>query len=193
MLQRLEQLFLVEGFSRLTVDDIAARLQCSKSTLYGVATGKDQLVVATMKYFFREATAYVEAQVAGLEDPRDRIAMYLASIGDRMRRMSQDCYSDMIHSESADMIYRLNAHASARRVHELIREGVDKGVFRAVDANFVAQSTSLLIDGIMHGELLDRTGLSSGDAYHQLSTMVLNAMMLDSAHVDYRKRMPAPS
>jgi AcrR family transcriptional regulator len=180
MLDRLEGLFLVEGFNRLTIDDIAARLQCSKSTLYAVATSKDQLVAATMKHFFRKATAYVEEQVGGTVGARDRIAVYLASVGDRMRRMSSVCYQDMTQSESADVIYQVNAQASARRVRELIHEGVAAGELRPVHAEFVAEATSLLIDGIMHGQLLARTGLSSGEAYEELSTHVLNATQAES-------------
>jgi AcrR family transcriptional regulator len=52
LLHRLEDLFLSEGFSRLTIDDIAAGSSARKSTLYAVATSKDDLVVATMKLFF---------------------------------------------------------------------------------------------------------------------------------------------
>ncbi|MGB3699324.1 MAG: helix-turn-helix domain-containing protein, partial [Gordonia sp. (in: high G+C Gram-positive bacteria)] len=39
-------LFLAEGFGRLTLDELAARLHCSKSTLYTLAGSKDQLVRA---------------------------------------------------------------------------------------------------------------------------------------------------
>lgn len=187
MLRRLVELFLAEGFNTLTIDDIAARLRCSKSTLYGVATSKDQLVAAAMKHFYREATAYVEKKVAETDDPRDRIAVYLASVGDRMQGMSPACYDDMTSSETADLIYQLNAQAAARRVRELIHEGVQVKIFRPVHAEFIAESVSLLIDGIMHGQLLQRTGLSSGDAFHELSTLVLNAMTLDDAHASAKR------
>jgi hypothetical protein len=97
-----------------------------------------------------------------------------------MRQMSPACYSDMTASETADMIYKLNARASARRVRELIHEGVKAKVFRPVHVEFMAESVGILIDGIMHGQLLERTDLSSGDAYHELSALVLHAMAVDS-------------
>lgn len=179
LLGRLEGLFLGDGFRRLTIDDISSALQCSKSTLYALATSKDQLVIAVMKHFFREATVYVEKCVADTVDPRERISVYLAAVGDRMRRMSAACYADMTSSEGPDMIYQLNARASARRVHELISESVDSRRLRPAYAEFVAQAASLLIDGIMHGELLERTGLTSGEAYHQLSVLVLKATAVE--------------
>ena len=47
------------------------------------------------------------------------------------------------------------------------------GRFRSVHAQFVGESAGLLVDGIQHGDLLERTGLSSGDAYRELSALVL--------------------
>ena len=44
-------LFLSEGFAHLTLDDIAARLRCSKSTLYTLAGSKEQLVRAAIRVF----------------------------------------------------------------------------------------------------------------------------------------------
>ncbi|MFD6073446.1 TetR/AcrR family transcriptional regulator, partial [Amycolatopsis lurida] len=41
LLSELEAVFLAEGFSQFTLDDLAARLHCSKSTLYALAPSKE--------------------------------------------------------------------------------------------------------------------------------------------------------
>lgn len=176
LLQRLEDLILVEGFAHLTVDDVASRLQCSKSTLYGIAASKEQLVAAAVRHFFREATERIEGKVAPITDPAQRIATYLAGVGTEMRRMSPQCYGDMVSSAPTAEIYAKNSLAAARRVGEFIQTGIAAGAFRAVNAEFVGASVSLLIDGIQHGELLERTGLSSGDAFTELANLVLDAL-----------------
>ena len=56
LLGALEELLLTEGFTALTVDDMARRLHCSKATLYSVASSKEQLVITLTKHFFRQAT-----------------------------------------------------------------------------------------------------------------------------------------
>lgn len=176
LIGRLEELILSEGFRHLTMDELATRLQCSKSTLYAVAAGKDRAVLTVLKHFFREAAARIEERVATITDPAERIAVYLASVGDEMRRMSRTCHVDMVADDAAFEIWALNARASARRVREFISEGLATGQFRGVHAEFVGESVSLLIDGIQHGELLERTGLSSGEAYTELSELVLAAL-----------------
>lgn len=176
LLNQVQEIVLAEGFARLTVDDIAARLQCSKSTLYAVSSSKEHLVVSALRHFFRDATARTEERIAQVTDPSRRIATYLAGVGTEMRKMSRACYEDMVTNDATSEIYAVNSAAAARRVREHIHDGVADGTFRAVHAEFVGEAVSLLIDGIQHGELLSRTGLSSGDAFTELSDLVLAAL-----------------
>jgi hypothetical protein len=134
-----------------------------------------------VRHFFRDATARVEEQVAGISDPARRIAVYLAAVGTEMRRMSQACYDDMVSHDATSGIYAVNSAAAARRVREYIHEGIEASRFRPLHAEFVGEAVGLLIDGIQHGELLARTGLSSGDAFTQLSDLVLAALTNMSA------------
>lgn len=191
LLRRLQDLVLKEGFARLTVDDLAARLGCSKSTLYAISSSKEYLVTTAVRHFFRDATARVEEQVAGVIDPAKRIAVYLAAVGTEMRRMSPACYEDMVSHDATSGIYAVNSAAAARRVREFIREGIDTGRFRPLHAEFVGEAVGLLIDGIQHGELLVRTGLSSGDAFTELSDLVLAALTNVYAPVPFALPSPA--
>ncbi|MGC7101846.1 TetR/AcrR family transcriptional regulator [Amycolatopsis lurida] len=176
LIERLEGLILAEGFARLTVDDLAARLACSKSTLYAVAASKEQLVVAAVRRFFRDVTTRVENKAGAIGDPAQRIAAYLSGLGVELQRMSPECHADMVSTPATAEIYAKNSLAAAHWVRESIQDGVATGGFRAANAEFVGAAVSLLIDGIQHGELLDRAGLSSGAAYAELSDLVLSAL-----------------
>jgi AcrR family transcriptional regulator len=164
------------------VDDLAARLRCSKSTLYAISSSREYLIGTAIRHFFRDATARIEEQVREISDPAARIAAYLAGVGTEMRRMSPACYEDMVSSDLTAEIYAVNSAAAARRVREFIHEGVGSGAFRAVHAAFVAEAVALLIDGIQHGVLLNRTGMSSGDAFAELSDLVLAALLNKADH-----------
>jgi hypothetical protein len=129
-----------------------------------------------LKRFFRIAAERVEARVADIADPSERIATYLAAVGTEMRRMSRECYADMVSQDSTRDIYAINSAAAASRVREFIQAGVEEGAFRSVHALFVGEAVGLLIEGIQHGELLERTDLSSGDAFTELGDIVLAAL-----------------
>ena len=80
LLDQLEALFLAEGFARFTLDELALRLRCSKSTLYALAGSKEQLAQRVIKHFFRKATDAVEARTVTVEDPALRVTAYLTAV-----------------------------------------------------------------------------------------------------------------
>jgi AcrR family transcriptional regulator len=176
LLGALEELLLREGFTALTVDDIARRLRCSKATLYSVATSKEQLVIALTKHFFRQATEEIETAVAAVADPRRRISTYLAGVGSAMSRCSPTFYTDMVGYAPTAAIYSTNSTAAARRVRELIDAGVRAGALRAVDGTFAGQLTALAIEGIQSGVLLGSTGLTAGQAYGEMADLLLHGL-----------------
>ena len=85
LLDRLLSLFLAEGFSRFTLDDLAAELRCSKTTLYALAPSKEQLAVEVVKHYFKGATAAVESAVAQEHTDEARIAAYLNEVAHQLR------------------------------------------------------------------------------------------------------------
>lgn len=176
LLEELDALVLAEGFLALSMDDLAHRLHCSKATLYSVAGNKEQLVVALTKRFFREATEQIEQVVAGVADPRLRIPAYLSGVGSAMSRLSTQFYADMIGLRSTAEIYRTNSAAAARRVRELIAEGVEEGALRPIDGNFAGQLVALAIEGVQSGVLLRSTGLSAGEAYTEMADLLLHGL-----------------
>ena len=176
LLGALEELVLSAGFTALTVDDMARRLHCSKATLYSVASSKEQLVITLTKHFFRQATEEIETAVAAVTDPRRRISTYLAGVGSAMSRCSPTFYSDMAGFAPTAAIYSANSTAAARRVRELIDDGVRAGALRAVDGTFAGQLTALAIEGIQSGVLLGNTGLTAGQAYSEMADLLLHGL-----------------
>ena len=85
LLDRLVALMAGEGFAGFTLDDIALRMHCSKTTLYALADSKQDLVVEVVKQYFRTAVDAVEGRVAGENDPAARITAYLSAVAEQLR------------------------------------------------------------------------------------------------------------
>ena len=126
------ELFLAEGFAHLTLDDIAARLRCSKSTLYTLADSKEQLVRAATVHFFRRATDDVEREVAGVTGARAQITAYLSAVGAALDAASDQFMADLDAFIPARDVYEKNTRVAARRVQEIIAAGVATREFRDV-------------------------------------------------------------
>ncbi|MBT2554151.1 TetR/AcrR family transcriptional regulator [Arthrobacter sp. ISL-5] len=176
LIDELEGIFLAEGFNALTIEDLCKRLHCSKTTLYSVASSREQIIQKVTRHFFERSTAAIEVEVADTPDPAERIVRYLAGVGTAMSRNSHAFYLDMVSYEPTADIYRLNSRAAARKVQEMIEEGVRSNVFRPADAALAGQAISLLIDGVQSGELLEATGLAAGEAFTELGELLIHGL-----------------
>jgi AcrR family transcriptional regulator len=176
LLDQLVALFLAEGFRQFTLSDLCARLRCSKSTLYALGQTKDQVTANVVRRFFRTATGQVEAAVPAAAPAGTRIAAYLHAIGDALRPASGVFMADLAAHAFAREIYQQNTAIAARRVRELIAEGVGTGEFRPVHASFVADTAAAAMERIQAGAVLAATGLGDADAYDELAALLLEGI-----------------
>lgn len=168
----LVDLFLNEGFAHLTLDDIAGRLRCSKSTLYTLAGSKEQLVRAATVHFFRRCTDGVERRIAVVEDPRERITAYLEAVGEVLAAASEQFMADLDAFAPAREVYEQNTRIAARRVQELITDGVARGAFRSVHAAFAADLAAATMARIQQGAVRATIGLDDAHAYRELAAIL---------------------
>lgn len=176
LLDELVALFLAEGFAAFTLADLAARLHCSKTTLYGLGHSKEQLTVNAVNCFFRDATRAVEAATARESDPAVRIVAYLEAVADALRPASVAFMADLAAHPATRAAYERNTQAASQRVSTLINEGIDRGAFRPVHGAFVADMTAAAMSRIQTGQVFAMTGMHDADAYHELALLILNGI-----------------
>jgi len=176
LLDRLVVLLAAEGFARFTLDDLAARMHCSKTTLYALADSKADLVVEVVKQYFRRAVETVEERVAGVDDPRERVATYLEAVAEHLRPLSRAFMDDLLGFPPAAAVYRANTAAASDRVRALVADGVTHGAFRPVHAAFVGEVVAATMAEIQGGRLHERLGMSDSEAYAELASLVVHAL-----------------
>ncbi|MFE3293463.1 TetR/AcrR family transcriptional regulator [Rhodococcus sp. NPDC059234] len=176
LLDQLVDLLLADGFAHLTLDAIAGRLRCSKSTLYALADSKEQLVRVATVHFFRGATDRVESRLAGAVGARVRIGAYLDAVGEQLRPASARFMEDLAANAVVREVYERNTRFAARRVQELIAEGVDAGEFRDVHAEFAADVVTSTMVRIQCRQVAEATGLDDAQAYAELAALVTHGL-----------------
>lgn len=169
-------LFLAEGFSHFTVDEVAARLGCSKRTLYSLAPSKDELAASAVRRFFARATESVEAAVAGVRSPERRVTAYLEAIADALAPASREFLTDVTRTPATRTVYEQNTAVAATRMRELLADGARTGAFRRVRTDFVAEVVTGTMRQIGSGAMQQATGLTDAQAYAQLARLVVSAV-----------------
>lgn len=176
VLADLRTLFLAEGFADFTIGDLAERLSCSRTTLYLVASSKEQIVVATVRSYFKQAATNVEQRIEGVTDPIERLAAYLDAVAAELQPASAAFHADVAAFAPASEVYRQNTAFAAGRVRSIIEEGVARGALRDVDATFVAAVVGEVMTAIQRGSITAATGLDDAAAYRSLSDLVLRGL-----------------
>src|SRR3954451_10464991 len=176
LLDQLEGLFLAEGFARFTLEDLAVRLHCSKSTLYALAESKEQLAHRVIRHFFRKATASVEAQTVTEQDPALRVTAYLAAVARALSPAGPAFHRDLDRFTPGREVYERNTGLAAERVRELIAEGVAQGRFREVHPALIADTVTTLMFRIGRGDTARATGLDDATAYRELAALLLHGI-----------------
>jgi AcrR family transcriptional regulator len=178
LLDQLEELFLAEGFARFTLEDLALRLHCSKSTLYTLAGSKEQLALRVIRHFFRQATDAVESRTAEQSDPALRVSTYLSAVARALAPASNAFHRDLDAFPPGRAVYEQNTAAAAERVRQLLDEGVAAGRFRAVHPALVADTVTTLMFRIGRGDTARATGLDDAAAYRELADLLLHGISL---------------
>lgn len=168
LLDELIPVILAEGFMDLSMADVARRLRCSKSTLYGVAASKEQLLLAVVRTFFRDATERVEASLDRAPTPMDRIRVYLEAISVELAPASPAFFADVQAFAPAREIYRDNTRAAAARVQQLVEDAAP-----SADASFVAAVAGQVMQSIHRGDIRSATGLDDSAAYRSLAELIV--------------------
>jgi AcrR family transcriptional regulator len=176
LFDELVTLLLAEGFAHFTLDDLAARLHCSKRTLYALAGSKEQLVRAAVVHFFRDATERVEAAVARADGATGRVGGYLLAVATELRPASARFFDDVAGFPPAAEVYERNTRAAARRVQQLVADGVAAGAFRDVHTGFVADVVTAAMVRIQRRQVAAATGLDDAAAYANLAELLLHGL-----------------
>jgi AcrR family transcriptional regulator len=158
------------------MDQFAAQLNCSKRTLYALASSKEQLAVLAVRHFFKRATEQVETAIARTRAPAKRVTRYLEAVAEALRPATRAFRDDIAEFRPATEIYEQNTLAAAHRVRELIDEGTRAGAFRRVHAAFVGEVVTATMRRITSGEIAAATGLSDAEAYSELAQLVVAAI-----------------
>ena len=169
LLDGLIAIFLAEGFLHLSVEDLARRLACSKSTLYQVAASKEQVITTVVREVFRRSAERIEVALDAVDDPFARLHTYLVGIADELQPGSPAYFADVDAFAPAHEIYDRNTRIAAERVQELVRAAAPTST---VDAAFTGAVAALVFTAIQRGEITRTTGLDDATAYRELAELV---------------------
>lgn len=179
LLDHLIDLYLADGFLAFGMGELASRLRCSRSSLYLVASSKEQIIVTAVRRYFQRAAERIEARVEAQPNTGLRLQAYLDAVSDELAPASEQFYADLAEYPPARDLYEENTRRAGQRVQDIISAGVAAGTLRPVNARFVGTAVAEVMTAIQAGRIEAAAGLSDAEAYRALSDLVYRALETD--------------
>jgi len=176
LLPRIEEIILHEGFSRLSVSDLADRLSCSKRTIYEIAPSKNELVLNILRGFFARIRSDAETTAALQSSPPQGLHDYL-QVGVRAaQRLSQETVADIQRWEPALQVWQDHVRLRVQGFCDLLEHGIRTGAFRNVKSVLVAEIVFASLNRILQPEFFAATHISISEAFHEYYRLLMAAI-----------------
>ncbi|WP_262700447.1 MULTISPECIES: TetR/AcrR family transcriptional regulator [Streptomyces] len=148
------RLIAERGFHAVRVADIAAACDTSTATIHYHFPGRAELLEAAVRWCMDEDTARRAARIAEADDAREELRQLIALQAphtERQRRqwlVWMDLWAEAARSTAIGRLHADFYRQWRQTVAEVIRRGIEQGVFRTVDPEFSALRLTALIDGL---------------------------------------------
>jgi len=181
ILDQLEMVFLSEGFSSVTVTQLAASVGCSRRTLYELAPSKDALVLIVLDRFLHR----VGRSALNNVDPNKSIAEQVRSYINgalELQRLTAAFADDLADDPPARRLLDRHFRYVMSVSESLIERGIGAGEFRSVSPGVAAGM--LAGSGLYFSQpgILDDVGMTRDEASHEMTDIVLRSLLHPTIH-----------
>jgi AcrR family transcriptional regulator len=179
LLAELEKLFFASGFRTITVDDIAAKLKCSKRTLYEIAPSKQELFILVIESWLERIRHLGWQGALQHDDPEQRIMAYLEPGVAETRSTSRQFLADLQSYRPA--LALLEAHQAQRTnvLMEIVEDGIRRERFKPFHSALVAEIFLAAVNRINEPAMLERTGVEFSQAFEELFRILTTGLFRD--------------
>lgn len=178
----IEAIVLEEGFARLTIGELAERLECSKRTIYELAPSKNELVMRILSAFFSGIRDDAARAIALEADPSRRIYVYLQAGVHAATNLSSRAVADIDRWEPARSIWQQHLDLRVQGLRELLENGIAHGAFRDVNPQFVAEIVFAGLNRLRQPDFYTRTGVSASSAFQEYYRILLTGLLAEHQH-----------
>jgi AcrR family transcriptional regulator/transcriptional regulator with XRE-family HTH domain len=184
------RLIAERGFHAVRVADIAAACHTSTAAIHYHFPGRDELLEAAVRWCMDEDTRRRADATAGTRHAGDELRLLIELQTPRTEQQRRqwcvwlDLWAEAARSTTVGRLHVEYYRQWRGTVADVIRRGVEQGVFRPVDVDGAALALTALIDGLASQVLATEPGLPGTGAPAMHDTLI--------AHVDACLTAPVP-
>lgn len=141
-----------KGYANMSTSDIVAESGISKGGIYWHFESKDAIVEAALVSMLEAQLAFIEAQLAGTDPPRDRLRRLFGIAhlaGMESTPPPVEFFTLAARRASLMEQVRHYVHAYQERIAQVIQQGIDSGEFAPVEPGMTALNLLSILEGVL--------------------------------------------
>jgi TetR/AcrR family transcriptional regulator, transcriptional repressor of aconitase len=188
LLEHARNEFLAKGFSKVTLDEIAAELGISKKTLYKIYPSKEELLRASLHSMMRSGGWELERIISSEKPFAEKLALAMITMGKYISKVQKAGLIDI--QRSAPSIWKelekfRQEHIVSRLV-TLIVQARNEKIFRAdVNEQVLIRMLVSSIQSVINPEVLTQNSFSAKEAAENILRLLFEGALTDSARKDF--------
>ena len=177
LLDRLEAIFLREGFRRVAIGELATRLRCSRRSLYELAASKNELFELILDRILRRIDASGRAAAADAGSFEEKVTAFIEPGITELRGASPAFFADIAGLPAARD--RLTSHQEDRKLQleKIFAAGIRAKVFRKMHPAVAARALVAAYRAVTDGRFLSDVDVTSTEAIREVESLFLHGLL----------------
>lgn len=189
ILDAAQKQFLIHGFSKVTMDEIASKIGMSKKTIYKYYPSKAGLVDEITDKILAETEEGFSNIIQDTQiDFLEKLRRMMTFVGIHLSKLSRPIIED-IRQNSPQLWEKISDYRIKmyKNFGSLIREGRQKGIFRTdVDEHLVMLIYTNIVENIINPEILSQLPLTTSQVYEAVVKVVFEGILTDEAKTQFK-------
>ena len=180
--------FMHEGFSKVTLDEIATELGMSKKTLYKYFEDKEDLLRAGIEENLRNIAREIDAISTSEGAFAEKLARVMMLIGKQMSRLSRSAMLDMqkFTPELWKQIEAFRREQIFDKIGRMIAQAREENIFEShVNEKVLTLMIINCIQGILNPEVLSQNSFSAEEAFRIIFRTIFEGALTDAARKNF--------
>jgi TetR/AcrR family transcriptional regulator, transcriptional repressor of aconitase len=192
IIQKSTEIFLSQGFAKISMDEIARSLGMSKKTIYKYFSAKEDLVKTVMVIFRDETLSIIESTANDEElDENDRLMKIFEVTAEKLSRIQKPILEDMEkYLPDFWMEFDTKRRMMIREIYgKIIAGGKKEGIIRQdVDEEFFILIFGSLVSSIANPQVMPHIPYSLSQVYKNIIKTLFTGILTDEARKNYHNK-----
>ena len=172
------------GYHHFSMQDVATTAGVSKGIIHYYFLNKDDLMLSVLDRVAGDIERVLAEEMSSIDNPIEKLKIFVSVAANVVRstkeyyQVNMDFWTQINQKKEVRQIISSHYAKFRETCASVIREGIDRNLFKEVNANLYASYIIAIVDGISIQWLFDETVYDHGDMIDISINQIMDGLLL---------------